>query len=190
MENWLGFYGSYLGGVITAGVAYVILWHTIKENNKVALRSFKKEELFREQKMLAEQISNMKFYSIGYISMFISQKDMYYSEIIRLNAMFDKMIILYNSFILLYENSTEIKLVEYKLKYDECVQLMRDDINEMSLLIFKLQVEKEDSSSVISEIEILTKKTGVHQNKNAAELFQAAQQYIKEKQKELDELFK
>lgn len=188
VENWIGFFGSYLGGVITAGVAYIILWHTIEYNKKMALRSFKKEELFREQKMLAEQISNMKFYSIGYISMFISQKDMYHSEILRLNAMFDKMIILYNSFKLLYENSTEISLVEYKLKYDECVELMRDDINEMSKLILRLQ--DEEWSLVISDIEKLTKKIGVHQDKNAAELFQAAQLYINEKQKELDKLFK
>jgi len=121
-QNWIGFYGSYLGGVIAASISFVILWHTIEENKKVAFRNSKKEELFRQQKMMAEQISNMNFYSIGYISMFVSQKYMYHSEILRLNAMFDKMIILSNSFNLLYENSKEIKLVEYKLKYDEYVQ--------------------------------------------------------------------
>jgi len=65
---------------------------------------------------------------------------------------------------------------------------MRDDINEMTKLIFRLQEEERDL--IISDIEILTKKIGVHQKINAVALFQTAQQYIEAKQNELDELFK
>jgi hypothetical protein len=187
-ENWLSFYGSYFGGVITAGVAYLILWHTIKENNKVALRSLKKEELYKQQEMMAEHISNFNFYSIAYISMFVSQKDMYYPEILRLNSMFDKMTILSNSFNLLYENSIDKNLVAYKVKYKECVVLMRDDINDMIKLIYKLQ--SEDKFTVIPEIDLLVSKIGVHQKKVAVELYQTAQHYIEVKQKELNEMFK
>ena len=85
-ENWLGFYGSYIGGVITAGAAFVILWRTIEDNKKNSLRNLKKEDLYNQRKMMAEHISNINFYSIAYIYMYVNQKDMYQSEIVRLNA--------------------------------------------------------------------------------------------------------
>ena len=57
-ENWLGFYGSYIGAIIASGVAYVILWHTIEDNKKSAIRELKKEELYDQRKMMSEQMTN------------------------------------------------------------------------------------------------------------------------------------
>jgi hypothetical protein len=187
-ENWLGFYGSYIGGVITAGVAFAILWHNIEDNKKNSLRNLKKEDLYNQRKMMAEHISNINFYSICYISMFVSQKNMYQSEVIRLNALFDKTTMLSNSFNLLYGNPSEISIAHYKRKYNECSKIMIDDINQMIQLIYRLILEGENS--VGPDLQLLIKEIDIHQRTNAQELFQVAQQYLEEKQNELDEMYK
>lgn len=137
-KDWLSFFGSYLGGVFTAYISFIILSKTINHNIAIFDLQQKKQDLESLKRMLSEQVSTLDFARVGTIVLVITDSSQYQSEIQKLDIFQRELTLRFNSYKLFYENSKEQPVKDYWDSYQRCVSKLFDDITEMTRLIAEL----------------------------------------------------
>lgn len=153
-KDWLSFFGSYLGGVFTAYISFIILSKTISHNITVLNIQQKKQDLESLKKMLSEQVSMLDFAKIGTINLVITDSSQYQSEIQKLDSFREALTIKFNGYGLFYENSKDKPAQDYWSSYQKCVTQLFDDITEMTQLIAELPPHLDDSMVKFMESQI------------------------------------
>ena len=137
-KDWLSFYGSYIGGIITALISFFILYRTIRHNKNEAEITRKKQDLEILENRLSEHIAFLNFYKIETIALVINDDALSQAEILKLEAFNYDLIRKSNSLHLIYDGKSEKHIVDYLGKFDACIKQMNKDIDEMTRLIFEL----------------------------------------------------
>ena len=143
--NWLGFYGSYIGGVLSATVAFITMWQTSKHNTLNVMIPQQEAHIKELNSALSERISKLDFAYIGSISLHTlkEEPEEFYQKIPKgldeLNELSKEASRLFNSYGLLHsqtQNTDEKDLNEF---YETCVKQYKKRVDEMTIMLVTVQ---------------------------------------------------
>ena len=188
--DWLSFYGSYLGGVIAAIIAFVTMWQTSKHNTLSIM--IQRQETYIENLSLelGKRISKFEFWNIGKAALINNENLLAYipTAIEELNNMSKEAMQLYNSYGLLHSHKTSKAEENLNAAYFACIKQYNERIRQMTGKLKHLESYKDTNSFKLDmkrfEIELDSDK---HYK---VELFNKANELIREEEEKLDSLIK
>lgn len=177
--DWILFFGSYLGGIITASISFVILFLTIKHNKNQKKIDNKVEEFNKLREELAYRITLLDFMKIGNIALL--NKDNYNceAEILKLNEYHFELTRGFNAFNLIYEHRKEKYIVDFNNKYKGCINKLYNVIEEMTKAI---------SNKDYHKINNIIKSFNDIQKDYVKPVYESAQNWIKEEEKNIKQM--
>ncbi|MBO8483156.1 MAG: hypothetical protein IAB75_03445 [Bacteroidetes bacterium] len=140
-DDWLGFYGSYIGGVLAAIVAFMTMWQSSKHNTLNVMIQQQEAYIKEMNNTLAERISKLDFWYIGSISLHAPEKEKeeFYmrvlSEIDKLNDLSKDISRLYNAYGMLHSQTQNIAEKDFNEFYEICVKQYKRRIDEMTRML-------------------------------------------------------
>ena len=152
-KDWIAFYGSFLGSCISALVAYVIMFYTIKNNekqtNKTLLHSEsehrkieKRAELDIYRRDLSERIARINYASIIRVCQYPSDFD-FNEELNRLDELYSLYQQQSNSSLLSYGCEEGIECRKFFEAYNGFLVKLCEYINETTRLICNYRCSKD-----------------------------------------------
>ena len=144
-DDWLGFYGAYIGGILSAVVAFMAMWQSSKHNTLNVMIPQQEAHIKELNSALSERISNLDFAYIGSISLHTpkEESEAFYQKIPtaldELNELSKEASRLYNAYGLLHsqtQNTDEKDLNEF---YETCVKQYKKRIDEMTIMLVTVQ---------------------------------------------------
>ncbi|SEA17294.1 hypothetical protein SAMN05444145_10249 [Alistipes timonensis JC136] len=137
-KDWLSFYGSYIGGVLTSLISFTILLFTINHNKNSQQIILQEQSLSQLKHDLATRISQLNFSRIGIVSLVLIDTERCKEENLKLDDFHQELTREFNAFNLVYENSRDHHISTFMRAYTLCVQQLFEDITTMTELIAKL----------------------------------------------------
>ena len=143
--DWLVFYGSYIGGVLSAVVAFMTMWQSSKHNTLNIMIPQQEAHIKELNGALSERISKLDFAYIGSISLHTlkEESEEFYQKkpkvLDELNELSKDASRLYNAYGLLHsqtQNADEKDLNEF---YETCVKQYKKRVDEMTLMLATVQ---------------------------------------------------
>lgn len=143
--DWLVFYGSYIGGVLSAAIAFITMWQSSKHNTLNIMIPQQEAYIKELNSALSERISKLDFAYIGSISLHTTEEESeeFYKMIPKvldeLNELSKDTSRLFNSYGLLHsqtQNADEKDLNEF---YETCVKQYKKRVDEMTLMLAIVQ---------------------------------------------------
>lgn len=143
--DWLVFYGSYIGGVLSAVVAFMTMWQSSKHNTLNIMIPQQEANIKELNGALSERISKLDFAYIGSISLHTlkEESEEFYQKIPKvldeLNELSKDASRLYNAYGLLHsqtQNADEKDLNEF---YETCVKQYKKRVDEMTIMLATVQ---------------------------------------------------
>lgn len=184
-KDWVPFYGSYYGSIITASISFIILNRTISHNKKEAEIVRKKQDLESLENLLAEHITLINFYKIGAVTLVLNDDSLTKAEILKLESFNFELIRKSNSLHLIFEGKPEQYAINYIANFDKCIDRMTKDINNMTHLISELPKRESLSDDLDKRIEITERikreilKHNSHKIDYAEPVYNAAKEWLK-----------
>lgn len=138
--DWLLFHGSYIGGVLTAVVGFIVMGIESRRNG-YALRLKNQQAYIKSlEAELSNLIGAMQFYEIGDISLYVSDKKNFkFHSVVAIGRLNDKLGIVMNqanTFMLGYRGRSEEYINKFVVLYENCVKAYQESVNEMTRLLF------------------------------------------------------
>lgn len=139
--DWLVFYGSYIGGVLSAAIAFITMWQSSKHNTLNIMIQQQEAYIKEMNNTLAERISKLDFWYIGSISLhtYEEEKEEFYirvsSEIDKLNDLSKDISRLYNAYGMLHSQTKNIAEKDFNEFYEICVKQYQRRIDEMTRML-------------------------------------------------------
>ena len=189
-SDWLLFYGSYIGGVITAIIGFVTL-HRQTSINKIQLEIKSKEDALKELKhSLAEQIGLFDFSKVTEISLFYKEREMYNAIQRNLAEYQNNLASKANAWAVIYAYSECEHVIRFKDAYIDCYEEFTKNINGITKAICHLSkagTDEQIASILRDEITPINQETE-HIQAKLQILFNAAQEWIREEGNEIVKL--
>lgn len=187
---WLSFYGSYIGGVLTAIIGFVALY---KESvrNKLLLTINSKEDALKELKLsLSDRIGLFDFSKVMEISLYPKDKTMYNTIQRELSEYHNLLSSKANAWAVVYASSNQLEVVKFKDAYIDCYDIFNECINSITGAIYHLSKSKTDEEiNLIIETEISPiNRRNNEANEKLRLLFNTAQEWIKAEEKGIEKL--
>ena len=146
--DWLSFYGSYLGGVIAAIIAFVTMWQTSKHNT-LSIMIHRQETYIENLSLeLGKRISNLNFWNIAKVALKSNEDLLAYIPIAieELNNMSKEAIQLYNVYGLLHSDKTNKAEENLNAAYNTCINQYNERIRQMTGMLNDVQSNKDYNS--------------------------------------------
>lgn len=178
-RDWLGFYGSYMGGCLTALIGFITLARDEK-SNKLQIQISHKEHYVKElEGRLAECISLFDYSRVGIISMYLDDKSMYSMVIKDMDTYLNKVTSTANAWCTIYGSSQQQEVKDFLEAYNKCVRQLISAINEVTKLIVSLKIAEGDAKDqIINSINGIVKKSDDYQAEYLLPLFNCANSWI------------
>ena len=198
--DWLSFYGSYLGGVIAAIIAFVTMWQTSKHNTLNVMIPQQEAHIKELNSALSERISKLDFAYIGSISLHTPKEESeeFYQKIPKvldeLNELSKEASRLFNSYGLLHsqtQNADEKDLNEF---YETCVKQYKKRVDEMTIMLATVQNGRKTAQhseiyqSFRSDLTDFNIELGKDKTQYTQVLFKKANSIIQAEEKKLEKL--
>lgn len=195
--NWLDFWGAYIGAII-GGLITLIPMKRETDRNALNIMIYNQENYIKELKSkLKNNICNIKFKPIGDFELPIKGNNQSIDknridDIIReLNDTLDSVKNQLDSWCIIYSDETG-KTENFKNTYKECVDEFENDIKEITVRLEEILNGERDKRVHKGDwtlwIIAFRKKLKEHQEEHRQTMLKAAQDWLKEEQKKLDEL--
>ena len=199
-DDWLGFYGAYIGGILSAVVAFMTMWQSSKHNTLNVMIPQQEAHIKELNSALSERISKLDFAYIGSISLHTPKEESeeFYQKIPKvldeLNELSKEASRLYNAYGLLHsqtQNTDEKDLNEF---YETCVQQYKKRIDEMTIMLATVQNGRKTAQhseiykSFRSELADFNLKLIDDKEHYTDVLFKKANSIIQAKEKKLEKL--
>lgn len=190
-SDWLLFYGSYIGGVLTAIIGYIVMCRS-ENKNKIQIQiTEKQKELNNLKQTLAERIGLFDYNKVIEISLFYKFPSEYNSILRNLNNYQNELATKANAWAVIYAHSRRQEIERFKNLYIDCCLVFTQAINDATHIVKELASVNQEDRDVIA----LTKITPLNQQsskiqKELQQLFMAAQEWIAADELELNELRK
>lgn len=138
-HSWLGFYGSYIGGTLTAVVAFVALYQETKRN-RLLLEIRSKEDALKELKLaLSERIGLFNFSKVTEISLFPYDEKMYTIIQRELNEYLYQLTSKANGWAVVYAIDQSSIIMQFRDAYVDCWEIFDENIKTITNGICLLQ---------------------------------------------------
>ena len=198
--DWLVFYGSYIGGVLSAVVAFMTMWQTSKHNTLNVMIPQQEAHIKELNSALSERISKLDFVYIGSISLHTPKEESeeFYQKIPKvldeLNELSKDTSRLFNSYGLLHsqtQNADEKDLNEF---YETCVKQYKKRVDEMTIMLTTVQNGRKTAQhseiyqSFRSDLADFNIELGKDKTQYTQVLFKKANLIIQAEEKKLEKL--
>lgn len=178
-RDWLGFYGSYMGGCLTALIGFITLARDEKSNKLQILISHKENYVKELEGRLAECISLFDYSRVGIISMYLDDKSMYSMVIKDMDTYLNKVTSTSNAWCAIYSSSQQQEVKDFWEAYNMCVKQLISAINDVTKLIVSLKIAEGDTKDqIINSINGIVQKSGDYQTEYLLPLFNCANSWI------------
>ena len=190
-STWIGFYGSYIGGVLTAIIGFLTLLKETKENRRVLQISYQEKIVASLEQTLAQCVSLFDFSRLGIVSMYLNDKSKYDEVLHDLDMYNYHITTTANAWGVLYAGCEEKEIQDFQSVYYQCVKDLTHYINQMTELIVQLKNEnkEEDMKNIIMQLKAVLDKRNDYQELLRL-LFSKAQLWLDMERKKLKELQK
>lgn len=199
--DWLAFWGCYLGGILSAMVGFVTLYVSQKRQNLQIQIEYKQKSLQELRTLLSECVSLFDYSRIGTISLYLDRDAQKYDEVIYdLEQYINKIQAMYNTWGVIYADQMQEQVEEQTLKdkfqntYKSCINVFKTNFSEMIKLLSNYKNCLDDYDMVCrnkqlrNEIQNLRNQENYIKENYLQPLFNAAQEWIRSEQKEIDDL--
>ena len=198
--DWLVFYGSYIGGVLSAVVAFMTMWQTSKHNTLNVMIPQQEAHIKELNSALSERISKLDFVYTGSISLHTPKEESeeFYQKIPKvldeLNELSKDTSRLFNSYGLLHsqtQNADEKDLNEF---YETCVKQYKKRVDEMTIMLATVQNGRKTAQhseiyqSFRSDLADFNIELGKDKTQYTQVLFKKANLIIQAEEKRLEKL--
>lgn len=199
-DDWLGFYGAYIGGILSAVVAFMTMWQSSKHNTLNVMIPQQEAHIKELNSALSERISKLDFAYIGSISLHTPKEESeeFYQKIPKvldeLNELAKDASRLYNAYGLLYsqtQNTDEKDLNEF---YETCVKQYKKRVDEMTIMLVTVQNGRKTAQhseiyqSFRSDLADFNIELGKDKTQYTQVLFKKANSIIQAEEKKLEKL--
>lgn len=195
--DWINFYGSFLGSVISASVAYYIMHQTIINNEKQTTRTLqqskneqikiaKREELIFLRKDLSERIAQINVSDIFRIFLFPNNIDIKL-EMERLNVLYINYMQQSNSSLLIYGLDDGKECQAFYYEYNFFISEICAEINKITKMLapyLDTANDRTDLCKSLVEESVILQTLSLKPNI----ILVKAQEYYNKKKKEYDNL--
>lgn len=164
-STWINFYGSYIGGVLTAIIGFLALLKETKENRRELQVSYQEKVVASLEQTLSQCVSLFDFSRLGIISMYLNDKSKYDAVLHDLDMYYYHVTTTANAWGVLYSGREEKEIQEFQSVYHQCVTDLTHYINKITELIVQLKNDnKEETENIILRIkEVLDKRNEYHE---------------------------
>ena len=185
---WVQFYGSYIGGILTAIIGFWAMERSSHENAKNICISTKQHEITTLEHTLSNCVSLFDYSRVGAIALYLDEPSKYEEILQKLDEYLSKITTTANAWGVVYSNSTKQEIRDFQDVYVDCVNDLTAAINQVSYKI-KLLKKADDISSkeIMLEINTIVGRY-VEYNVLLTRLFNAAQRWIASEKQELQRL--
>lgn len=187
--DWLAFYASYIGGLLTALIGFITLYKEAKRN-RLLLEIRSKEDALKELKLaLTERVGMFNYNKVTEIALFSYDKTMYSTIQRELNQYYYLLTSKANAWGCIYESSTQLEVVHFKEVYNNCWNLFKERINCITECIFDLAREdcQVERIKIIERIDSVLKNSD-YVNSQIQKFYNAAQAWISAEEREIVQL--
>ena len=199
-DDWLGFYGAYIGGILSAVVAFMTMWQSSKHNTLNVMIPQQEAHIKELNSALSERISKLDFAYIGSISLHTPKEESeeFYQKIPKvldeLNELSKEASRLYNAYGLLHsqtQNTDEKDLNEF---YETCVKQYKKRIDEMTIMLVTVQNGRKTAQhseiyqSFRTDLADFNIELGKDKTQYTQVLFKKANSIIQAEEKKLEKL--
>jgi hypothetical protein len=150
MSDWIGFYGSYIGGMLAAAISFFILIYSLKHNRNENIIDRKRQDIKELKQILSERYSKLSYTRIINIASNLNNNQSN-DELLLLESYYEELDVYRHSFQIIYEDSKEGHVIDFVKRYNSCIISLRSDIQAISKLIRKLPERISDSEEVFLE---------------------------------------
>lgn len=188
-ETWIGFYGSYIGGVLTALIGFLTLWQTSKNNDKNLRIAYQKSIVEDLERTLAQCVSLFDFSRLGTISLYFDSPNRYDYCLQELDLYCHHVTTVANAWGVVYEGNPKHEVQRFQTSYQQCHQVLVCYLNKVTDLIVKLKMTltDEERTCIKCEIKDVLAKAPEYQEM-LRRLFDNAKQWIESERAELRKL--
>lgn len=148
MKEWIGFYGSYTGGIVAATISFIILIKTLKHNRNENFIDRKRQDIKELKHTLSERYSYLNFTRIRNIA-FLLDSYQEQNELLLLDTYYQELETYRHSFEIVYEDSKEEYIIDFIDKYNKCIISLCNDIRVISEYIISLPEKISNSENEI-----------------------------------------
>ena len=145
-STWINFYGSYIGGVLTAIIGFLTLWQTSKENRKALQVSYQENTVKSLEQTLAQCVSLFDFSRLGVISMYLDNQAKYDDVLQKLDDYYCHIMTTADAWGVVYDGRKEKEIIDFQSVYGRCVKDLTHYINQMTELIVQLKNENKEET--------------------------------------------
>ena len=197
-DDWLDFWGAYIGAII-GGLITLIPMKRETDRNALNIMINNQENYIKELKsQLGNNICNLNFKPIGDFELPISKNNKGIDEnrvndiIQRLNNISNSIKTQLDSWCIIYPEDTD-EAGNFKKAYNKCVDEFENDVKKITDILEdrtndKNRDIKERKEDLERQIVVFREELKEHQEAHRQTMLKAAQDWLKEEQKELDEL--
>ena len=194
--DWLLFYGSYLGGVITAIIGFLTMQKSGKQNKTNIEITYKRESLKELRNTLSACVSSFDYTRLGTINMYIDDPDKYNDVLEKLDEYYASVTNTANAWRTMYNGDTREEVENFLKAYMNCSEFLTDRIKEIKDAINTLKEAKlthntEAENTAKDEIKTIIdidKEDASNFKFNLQVLVGCATQWIIAEQKEIEKL--
>lgn len=187
--TWLLFYGSYIGGVLTAIIGFFTMNQTSKLNKNEILIAQKRESIKELEHSLAKCVSLFDYSRVGIIALYLHDPTKYNDVLKEMDEYLNKVTTTANAWGVIYSGFEQKEAQEFQDAYKQCVEFLSRKINQVTDLIKKIQAELTE----IEREEVIQQITKIIQQQPEylalqRTLFNKAKQWIIAEKQELIQL--
>lgn len=200
-DDWIDFWGGYLGAIIGASVGFVTMWKTIKHNTLTVLINQQENYIKELELSLSKCIEPISFEKIASIALWtsrntalsIEERDKILmphldSEILKLNDYCFFVREKSNAWASVYDKSKDSHALLFKHYYRMCIKMLINDINTMTDILCKYrdkQITYEKLKEKINDACIIHV---IHSDRYLSKIFDAASEWKKSENDKLERL--
>lgn len=137
--HWLGFYGSYIGGILTAVIGFATIYRG-ERTNKLQIQIAQKDNYIKDlENRLAECVSLFNYSRVGIVALYLNDTSKYNDVLKEMDVYLNNITTVANAWNTIYGDSDKKEIQEFQGQYFECWQKLTESINNVSKLICELK---------------------------------------------------
>lgn len=200
-DDWLDFWGGYIGAIIGASVGFVTMWKTIKHNTLTVLINQQENYIKELELSLSKCIEPISFEKIASVALWtsrnaklpIEERDKILmshldSEILKLNDYCFFVREKSNAWASVYDNSKDNHALLFKHYYRMCIKVLINDINAMTDMLCQYRDRQITYEELKEKINNACTGHIVHSDVYLAKVFNAAYEWKKSERDKLERL--
>ncbi len=138
-SDWLLFYGSYVGGILTAIIGYITIYWS-NQRSKLQIQITEKQESIKQlERQIAKCITALDYSRTGIISLYLDKPDKYDAVLNIIDNAYTTITISANTLYIIYGDSHKKEIQDFQFKYAECARILIERLNQVTFYIKELQ---------------------------------------------------